>query len=118
MEISKAKKIINFLADGVDPFTNKILPNNSPYQNSEMEEVLFLAFRGLELLEDRINKKKRRNPKKKIIASRTGAPWSFEEEKRLIERYKSNIEIIEIAKEFGRNPGAIRTRLKRLGKIK
>jgi len=42
------------------------------------------------------------------------APWTADEEARLIERYQAGVSIGDMAQEFGRRPGALNSRLLRI----
>ena len=42
-------------------------------------------------------------------------PWDFAEDERLKQRYEQGVAIRDLASEFQRKPGAIRSRLKKLG---
>ena len=42
-------------------------------------------------------------------------PWSFKEDRRLMELAKSSVSLEEIAKELGRSPNAIKRMALRLG---
>ncbi|MEE1138696.1 MAG: hypothetical protein U0M02_09490 [Acutalibacteraceae bacterium] len=53
--------------------------------------------------------------KTKTIKKNQGSPWTLEQEEQLVEMYKQNISINEIAAVFGRSKGGIRARLQKLG---
>ena len=111
MEISEALKIIRALADGVNPFTGEVFPDDSPYQHPQMVRALFKA---VGVLESREKREKRRG----YLPEHAGNPWRGEEEVRLVSEFDSGLSIAEIAKNHKRTKGAIRSRLKKLGKIK
>jgi len=59
---------------------------------------------------------------KQVIQARGQYPrayenWSAEEEQTVVKKYQSGNSIEELAAEFKRNPGAIRSRLRKLGMI-
>jgi hypothetical protein len=60
--------------------------------------------------EDRMAEIRRAHPKAYL-------PWSAEEDARLSERFRSGASIKELAREFQRQPSAIRSRLPKLGLI-
>jgi len=43
MEASQAIVILRCLADGVDPYTGEVYPDDSPYQNVEITRALYLG---------------------------------------------------------------------------
>jgi len=52
------------------------------------------------------------------LPEHAGNPWRGEEEARLVSEFDSGLSIAEIAENHKRTKGAIRSRLKKLGKIK
>ena len=52
------------------------------------------------------------------LPERAGSPWRDDEESRLLSEFDSGLSIAEIAENHKRTEGAIRSRLKKLGKIK
>ena len=106
MEINRAKEIISALAEGVDPTTGEILPENSVYNKSDIVRALYTVLNYLDT-----DKTKRNLP------DNAGKPWTNEEEKRLRELYNSGLSKKEIANELCRTTGSISSRLARLGLI-
>ena len=51
METSDAIKIINALANGVDPNTGDVFEEGSPYHHPSVIRALFLAIQALEQVE-------------------------------------------------------------------
>lgn len=72
MEISEAIKVLQALANGVDPHTGEVFPPDSPYQNPQVIRALFLALRALE--GRRENKQSKRN-----LPENAGKPWDASE---------------------------------------
>ena len=100
MDIVRAKEIVRTLADGVDPSTGEILPDESVYNSPEIIRALFV------LLEHVTTKDPLRN---------VGKPWTDIEDDKLRDEFLSKIKISDIAKEHGRSYGAIESRLDYLG---
>jgi len=98
------------LADGTNPFTGEIFPDDSPYQHPEMVRALHKA---IELLEVEATRERKR----KHLPENTGKPWTDEEDNQLISEFESNLRIPEIAERHKRTTGGIQARLERLGKI-
>lgn len=108
MDLSEALRIVRSLADGIDPHTGEVFPDDSPYQNPQVVRALFLAVRALERLEAR----KRRE---KHLPERAGKPWTDEEDKALCEGFNAGLTVPQLAQRHKRTEGAIRARLEKLG---
>lgn len=106
MDISKAKEIISALAEGIDPTTGEVLPDDSVYNKGDVVRALYTALRSLDA------KKSQRS-----LPDNAGKPWSKDEEERLKELYDSGLSKKDISKELGRSTGSISSRLNRLGLI-
>ena len=110
METSEALRIIESLADGVDPFTGEVFPDNSPFQNPQTVRALFIATRALERLEVRQRRERQ-------LPENTGNAWDDEEEEQLCASFDEGMTIGQLAERHRRTEGAIRSRLGRLGKL-
>lgn len=110
MEITKAMQIIEQLADGTDPHTGELFPDDSPYQRAEVVRALTLAAKGLSDLQQR-NRRRERLPRN------AGQPWSLEDDQSLADRFRAGVSIGELAQEYLRTEGAIRSRLIKLGEL-
>lgn len=97
-----AALILRRLADGLDIATGEALPPESQYNRPDAIRALFAGAEALEAKE---------GPPK------AGGVWSAEEEVRLVEAFDGGTPIKEIAAAHERTPGAIRSRLIKLGKI-
>lgn len=105
MDIMRAKELIAGLADGLDPLTGEILPDDSICNRPEIVRALHAVLSEL-------------SPKAaRQLPVNAGKPWTEVEENRLIEEFDAGMKISEIAKEHGRTRGAIESRLSSLGKI-
>ena len=105
MDISKAKEIISALAEGIDPTTGEVLPDNSVCNKGDVVRAFYTVLDALD-----------RKPKKNMPEN-AGKPWTNEEEKRLRELYSSGLSKKEISSELCRTAGSISSRLARLGII-
>ena len=110
METFEALQIIESLADGVDPYTGEVFPEDSPYQNRQVVRALFMALRALERPKAR-QQRERRSPEN------AGNPWDHAEDEMLCQRFASGTTIRQLAQDHERTEGAIQSRLKRLGKL-
>lgn len=103
MDIVRAKEIIRMLADGIDPITGEILPEESTYNSPEIIRALFTV---LEYLNRDSGKDPLRN---------AGKPWNDIEDEKLQDEFLAKLKISDIAVEHGRSNGAIESRLEHLG---
>lgn len=100
MEIQRAKEILQLLADGIDPTTGELLPDESPYNKPEVIRALFAVLA---------------EPAPKHSNPNAGQPWSEEEDEQLRNELESGIKTANIAKAHQRSRGAINSRIKHLG---
>ncbi len=98
-----AALILRRLADGLDIATGEPLPPESQYNRPDAVRALFAGVEALEAKEE--------GPAK------AGGAWTPEEELRVVEAFDGGTPIKEIAAAHERTPGAIRSRLVKLGKI-
>ena len=104
MDINRAKEIISTLAEGIDPTTGEILPDNSVCNKGEIVRAFYAALNHLD----------EKKPKKNLPAN-AGKPWSAEEDAKLRTYYEAGMSKKELCAEFGRSSGSISSRLARLG---
>lgn len=110
MEAVQATPIISLLADGIDPVTGEIYPQNSPYHHPVVIRALHVALKGL----DKLEKSERRQ---KNLPDNAGKPWTEEEEAELLKLFDEGYGISELSRQHGRTQTAIRSRLMKAGKI-
>ena len=109
MDIIRAKEIVHALADGVDPRTGEILPEESVYNSPEVIRALFTLL-------ERVNIDEQANTNlKKDPLRNAGKPWTFEEDEQLRNEFLSEVKISEMAEIHGRTKGAIESRLDHIG---
>ena len=107
----EAKKIIDALANGIDPETGEILPSQSTFNSPQVIRALFVAVSALD-------KAARRADRDTALPKNAGRSWSDEEDKQFLVIFDSGTPVKEIASRHGRTLGAISSRLVRLGRIK
>lgn len=105
MDIARAKELLSALADGIDPFTGELLPQNHICNQPEMIRALHEVLNVIS------------PSKKKSLPRNAGKPWTDVEEGKLLDEFESGMTTVAIAKEHGRSRGAIESRLANLGKI-
>lgn len=105
MDIVRAKELLSALADGIDPFTGELLPQNHVCNQPEMIRAFHELLNVIP------------SPKKKNLPRNAGKPWTDIEEEKLLDEFGSGMTTSVIAKEHGRSKGAIESRLANLGKI-
>ena len=104
MNINQAKEIISTLAEGVDPTTGEVLPDNNVCNKGEIVRAFYAVLNHLE------EKKPRKN-----MPANAGKPWSAEEDAKLRTYYEAGMSKKELCAEFERSSGSVSSRLARLG---
>jgi hypothetical protein len=100
-------EIIIKLANGIDPITGEILPDQSPYNNPIIIRSLFNLLK----IKTSQTKSKQINTKYK----NAGLPWNDELENDLLAIFKEGKTITELSNYFERSEGAITSKLSHLG---
>ena len=101
MELTQAKKIVQELADGIDPTTGEIFDDNSVFNKPEVIRALFTLLHAV--------------PDELDSLRNAGKPWNTIEDNKLRDEFSLGVKISDIAKEHGRTRGAIESRLDLLG---
>jgi len=130
MQQSEAIQILQHLVDGIDPHTGEELPINNPIRHLKTVRALRLALkamRGVDIMspvqelaeENAIDATVHSvtSTGKKILPARVGEAWTKHEDEELAEQYDNGMAVEEMAAKHGRTPGAIRSRLLRLGRM-
>ena len=73
----EARKIIDALANGIDPETGEILPEQSTFNNPQVIRALFVAAKALDNAE-------RRAERDNSLPGNAGRPWSDLEDQQLL----------------------------------
>ena len=106
MDINRAKEIIATLAEGVDPTTGEVLPDNSVFNKGEIVRAFYAVLNHLDA----------KKPKKNMPAN-AGKPWTKEDENLLVSLYRSGTPKREICKTMQRTESGVAARLVHLGII-
>ncbi len=109
MELSTAKQILSLLADGIDPETGEILPEDSVCNQPEVIRALHFAL-------DCLSHQKQRR-KTGISYANQGKAWTAEEESLLARLFRKGESNAQIQMELQRSESAVSARLVRLGLI-
>lgn len=110
MNEEHALEIVRMLADGLDPFTDRELPLDGPYQKPQTVRALGWAVRALE---EHAVRTRRQNQ----LPEHAGRPWSDEEDRQLIARFKAGESAEKMAEQHKRTEHAVRLRLTKLGQL-
>ncbi len=116
MDTKEALQVVRALADGVDPCTGEVFPDDSPYQHPRVVRALFAAVRALEESESRRAKEERHRIEKQL-PDNAGKSWERREDEELIIAFEAGMKIKEMAHKHQRTEGSIQSRLVKLGKI-
>ncbi len=105
MDIIRAKEIVSTLAQGIDPFTGEMLPEDHICNNVEVVRAFFTLINS----ENIVDKTKK--------YENSGKKWSEEDDKLLKELFENGVKKSELQKQFMRSSGSITARLVKLGLI-
>jgi len=108
--IKETLAIIEALAEGVNPVTGEIFPDQSPYNEPTIIRALFTAG---QLLRQQLSQSGSLKP----LPAKAGRPWDADEDRDLSEEFKANLAIGAMAEKHQRTMGAIQSRLVRLGLV-
>ena len=105
MDILRAKKIIEGLADGVNPLTGEILPPEDSCNQADVVRAFHTILSALS------------GEKRKHKPENAGKPWTSEDDNILTMMYDEGKTRKEMCEYFKRSAGGVASRLVRLGKI-
>ena len=106
MDIIRAKEIISALAEGVDPTTGEVLPDDSVCNKGEIVRAFYAVLNHLD----------EKKPKKNMPAN-AGMPWTKEDEDLLVNLYRSGTPKRDICRTLQRSESGVAARLVHLGVI-
>ena len=105
MDITKAKEIVSALAEGIDPFTGEVLPENHICNNVDVVRAFYTLIQNGEV---------KSKPK---TFENSGKRWSKEDDELLVQLFEQGLKTSELQKHFMRSYGSIQSRLAKLGLI-
>jgi hypothetical protein len=119
MEIREAQRIVNTLAQGVDPNTGEVFAPDSPYNEPRIIRALFTVHEFV-----RRARKPRMSPEEKRLENldlgrprNFGLPWTDDSRSQVAAGFEDGKTIEELAEDFERTQGAIQAELIRQGLI-
>ena len=104
MEIQRARELLKILADGIDPLTGEVLPEDHVCNKGEIVRALHCV------LEEQTGRSG------KQVVENAGKPWTRELDGELLRLYDEGVRRKELCVRFGRTRNAIESRLKKLGR--
>jgi hypothetical protein len=107
MDQDKALRILQALAEGIDPQTGEAFGADSPYQQADVARALYKAVNTLQ---------KSWGPKR-AAPGNAGKAWTAEEDERLLSAFDEGQDIAALAATHGRSRLAIEARLAKFGKV-
>lgn len=108
-----ALEIVECLAKGIDPLTGEILSEHGPLNDPAVIRALFEAANALRTSPAPGQPNAEANPR----PANAGNAWPPEEDLRLLADFDAGVTPKELARKHGRTPGAIKSRLVKLGRI-
>lgn len=114
MNTEDAVKILNALAQGIDPTTGELIEDDHILSNPHVIRALFT---GINALTQNSIKLEKTHTSKQDNLSHAGKPWTPEEDQQLIDEFNEGLKVSKIAEIHGRSSGGISSRLSRLGLI-
>lgn len=116
-------KILEALANGVNPLTGELLPTNAPYNSPEVIRAMFFALEHFKNPKKRLPKIKKSLEQKRMenlangLPENAGLPWPQEHRDQLCDQFKGGVKISSLAAIFGRTNASIAAELKKQGLI-
>lgn len=119
MNNETALNILDGLANGVDPVTGEVLPAVSPYNHPDVIRALFFAVNHLSKTKKpkKTVEQKQQENIEKGLPQNYGLPWEDSDVQVVINAYRSDVSLSEIAHQQCRKPSSIISLLKKHGAI-
>ena len=116
MEVRKAIDILQILADGVDPNTGELFPDDSPYANPDVIRALFTCIQHIKSPPKKVKRtteERQADNLRNNLPKNAGMPWSDELKEELKNSFCSGTNVVELADKFSRTKGAIVSELRK-----
>ena len=108
MELKQAKKILELLADGINPATGEPLEEYDSCNQVDVVRALHIVLRHCNAPNENT---------KKAPAENAGKPWTAEDDEILCRMFDTGCSTQDMCNHFQRSSGGIAARLVRIGKI-
>ncbi|GGY55030.1 hypothetical protein GCM10011297_29870 [Bacterioplanes sanyensis] len=116
-------KIVEALANGINPVTGELLPSESPYNHPDVIRALFTMLdlvknppKNAPKLKKTLEQKQAENIENGLPKN-AGLPWTDEQRADLANQFSSGKDTKALAEIHARSTGAITSELKRQGLI-
>ena len=117
MEFTEARAIVKTLAQGIDPVTGEVFPENSPYNHPLIIRALFEIHDAC--LRDRRGARTQEERRQENVACgrppNAGLRWSDDDRQRVASEFEAGTSIAELARSLERSEFAIQSELVRQG---
>ena len=115
MEHDQIVEILSTLANGVDPATGEVFPQESPYNQPNVIRALFYAVNQLPKPKKpkRTVEQKQQENLDKGLPKNYGLPWAETDVQQVIEKYQADVAIQDIASDMARKSSSIVSLLKK-----
>jgi len=119
MEIRKAQRIVEILAQGVDPTTGEAFAEDSPYNEPLIIRALFTVHEFVRhARKPPLSAEERRRENVELGRPRNyGLPWTKDARAQVATAFQDGKAIAELAETFERTQGAIQAELVRQGLV-
>ena len=115
MDIEKTLAVVQALAEGHDPTTGEALAHDHLCQKPEIIRALMKAA----ALVERAARQERSLQRARLsLPSNTGKSWTDDEDRALMQRFRTGASIDDIATLHARTTGSITARLEKIGLMK
>lgn len=111
MTLADAKQVLGLLAQGLDPKTGHLLPEDNPVHSPDVIRALNMAIMALDKTAEKPLRPKMEG------ASKAGQSWSPEEDEQLLSAFDAGSDVSALAKAHERTRGGITSRLLRHGRL-
>ena len=125
MDEEQAREILRTLANGIDPVTGEVLPDESPYNHPAVIRALFQMVHAAD--ERSPSPKSKRSARsiearqqENIRAGRprnAGLPWNEASRAKLASSYRATTDVDQLSRDFERSRGAVISELVRQGLV-
>ncbi len=118
MEVKEAKEILGSLANGIDPITGEVFPENSPYNHPTVIRALFTILGNIRVPQKRTKLSIEQKQKQNLENGKpknAGIPWTSEMKQNVAKMFNDGTSTQELASYFERTEGAIQSELEHQG---